>query len=83
MRPQRFRKCTALEHNLVVLTYTIGGWDLLCSFNKAGLLPSTPFIKGYERMPNPFEGDDSLPCCYSPCTVCIATYLRLLFTANG
>ena len=53
MRPQCFCKCTALEHNLAVLTYTIGGWNLLYSFDKAGLLPSTPFIKGYERMPNP------------------------------
>ena len=60
MRPQHMRQCTALEHNLPVLTYTIGTWDLPHSFNKARCLLYFPFVKGYEHMPYPFEIEGSI-----------------------
>ena len=53
--PMLTRKYTEREYDLALLVYRLGGSTLLFSFNKAGLLPSSPFSKDFARMPNPFN----------------------------
>ena len=51
MTPQLTRKYTDLEMDLALLTFLLGGWNLLHSFNRVGLLPSSPFLNWHERLP--------------------------------
>ena len=53
--PQLLHKYTEQERDLALLTLRLGGPRLLHTFYKAGILPSSPFSKQFQRAENPFN----------------------------
>ena len=56
MAPQMIWKYTDEEHHMAMLTWCLGGWQLLHAFHSARYpLPPSPFLKGHERAPQPYN----------------------------
>ena len=53
--PQLLHKYTEQERDLALLTLRLGGPRILHTFYKAGILPSSPFSKQFQRAENPFN----------------------------
>ena len=53
--PQLLQKYTEQERDVELLTLRLGGRRLLHTFYKAGIVPSSPFLKQFQRAENPFN----------------------------